>query len=503
MKVRFTALPATEADVDALVLGAFEGEHGLGDAPRQVDDRLDRAISGAISTGEFKAKANETLLLHSLGRLKTSKVLVVGLGKRAEAGQRAAAQAAGTAARLLRGGGVRRFATTLHRQLNSDAATAAGAVAGGACLALFDADTYRTEEREEGTIEEVLLLGEGDANRSAVDAELIVAESTNLVRDLVNRPANEMTPTILAEKAREIGAQGGMEVDVLDEEEMRRLSMGALLGVAAGSAEPAKLIAVRYEHPEASQEVTLAIIGKGITFDSGGISIKPAENMHKMKSDMAGGAAVLGAMRAISQLKPRLRVLGVVPATENLPGGRAYKPGDVLRTMNGKTIEILNTDAEGRVVLSDALTYAVRNGASHIVDLATLTGACVVALGKVTTGVMGRPDDWVQRVLRAASDAGEQMWQLPLFPEYREQIKSEIADIANTGGREAGSITGALFIGEFAEDRPWAHLDIAGTAWNERSLPYLAKGPTGVGVATLVRLIQEMADSAEAISGKL
>lgn len=488
MKVQIEPAAAVSAQVDALVFLVCEGEAQLGGALGQVDERLGGALREALARGELKGRPNETLLVHTLGRLPAPRVLLVGLGKRTEAGARQVGQAGGTAARYLRGRGARRLGLSLGAGLSVDRVAAARAVVRGATLALYDADTYRTEGRETGAIDELLLLDADPAWLPQVEEELCLAEATNRIRELINRPANEMTPRLLAEEAGRIAEEGGLGLEVLDEEAMAQRGMRALLGVAAGSAEPARLIALRYEPPGTPPSPCLAVVGKGITFDSGGISIKPAANMHRMKYDMSGGAAVLGAMSVIAQLRPPLRVLGVVPATENMPGGRALKPGDVIRTMSGKTIEILNTDAEGRVVLSDALAYAVQAGATHIVDLATLTGGCVVALGKVASGVMGRPESWVHHVLDAAARAGEQMWPLPLFPEYKEQIKSAIADIANSGGREASPITGALFIGEFAAGRPWAHLDIAGTAWNDRELPYLAPGPTGVGVATLVHL---------------
>jgi leucyl aminopeptidase len=269
---------------------------------------------------------------------------------------------------------------------------------------------------------------------------------------------------------------------------MKELGMGSLLGVAQGSAEPAKLIVMRYTPKTVSTE-TIAIVGKGITFDTGGISIKPSDGMEKMKYDMAGGAATIGAMRAIAQLKPSVNVIGIIPTTENMPGGRAQRPGDVVRSMSGKTIEVINTDAEGRLILCDAITYARKLGATKIVDLATLTGAVSIALGDVYVAALGNNQEWIEEVIEAGKRAGEKIWQLPLTPEYREQIKSEIADIKNVGGRKAGTITAAYFLREFVDDVPWVHLDIAGTAWNENGKPHLAVGPTGVCVRTLVSLV--------------
>jgi leucyl aminopeptidase len=305
---------------------------------------------------------------------------------------------------------------------------------------------------------------------------------------LINEPANVITPTELARHAEEAAKEYGLEIDVLDDARMKDLGMGACLGVAQGSAEPGKIIVLTYT-PETESKETIAIVGKGITFDTGGISIKPSDGMEKMKYDMAGGATTIGAMRAIAQLKPPVKVIGIVPTTENMPGGRAQRPGDVVRAMTGKTIEVINTDAEGRLILADAVAYARKLGATKIVDLATLTGAVSIALGDVYVAILGSDQAWIDQVLAAGKKAGEKIWQLPLDKDYREQIKSEIADIKNIGGRKAGTITGAYFIREFVEDTPWAHLDIAGTAWNETAKPHLAVGPTGVSLRTLVNLV--------------
>ncbi|MGH7869391.1 MAG: leucyl aminopeptidase family protein, partial [Candidatus Dormibacteraceae bacterium] len=302
-------------------------------------------------------------------------------------------------------------------------------------------------------------------------------------------PSNLMTPALLAERAVEMAQQFQIDSEVLGPEEIRQLKMGALMAVAQGSAEPPRFIILRYLPFDAPESPVIGLVGKGITFDTGGISIKPATDMHEMKTDMAGGATMLGVMRAIAQLKPRVRVMAFIPATENMPGGKAYKPGDVITSMSGKTIEILNTDAEGRLVLADALHYARQQGCSVLIDAATLTGAVTVALGNITTGVFGWNKDWVKRVLASADAVGDRMWELPVDDDYREQYKSAIADLANTGGRYGGAITAAMFVGEFAGDTPWVHLDIAGTRWANEEKPYLAKGPTGHPVQTLVHLL--------------
>jgi leucyl aminopeptidase len=358
-------------------------------------------------------------------------------------------------------------------------------------IALFEPDKYHTSDKTESHLESMILAaGDGDLEevKRGVDRGRIVAEAANFAREVINEPSNVLTPTELARRAEETAKDYGLEFEALDEAQMKELGMGALLGVAQGSAEPAKLIVMRYT-PKSESKETIAIVGKGITFDTGGISIKPADGMEKMKYDMAGGATTIAAMRAIAQLKPEVNVLGIVPATENMPGGRAQRPGDVVRAMTGKTIEVINTDAEGRLVLADAVAYARKLGATKIVDLATLTGAVSIALGDVYVAVLGSNQEWVDRIIAAGKKAGEKIWELPLDKEYREQIKSEIADIKNIGGRKAGTITGAYFIREFVEDTPWAHLDIAGTAWNENKKPHLAVGPTGVCVRTLVNLV--------------
>jgi leucyl aminopeptidase len=304
-----------------------------------------------------------------------------------------------------------------------------------------------------------------------------------------------LTPREFATRAAAIAQSGGISVEILDEKQIASLGMGLLLGVARGSNEPPRLMVFRYEPSGAPKTPVLGLVGKGITFDTGGISIKPADGMERMKDDMAGGAAVACAMRAIGLLRAPIRVVGIVPATENMPGGRAIKPGDILKSAEGKTVEVINTDAEGRLILGDGLWYARQLGATHLVDVATLTGACVVALGKVTSGLFGTPDTWVEQVRRVANASGDRVWPLPLHDDYREQLKSEIADFTNTGGRPAGSITAAMFLKEFSGGLPWAHLDIAGTAWAEESKPFQPKGATGVAVRTLASLAFEKFDS--------
>jgi leucyl aminopeptidase len=329
--------------------------------------------------------------------------------------------------------------------------------------------------------------------RGGAERGRVVGESVNFTRDLANEPGAYMTPTIMAERAQEIANEFGLEIDVLDQARMEEEGMGALLSVARGSDQPPKMMVLTYM-PEGKQSIGdgedfLALVGKGITFDTGGISIKPSENMELMKYDMTGGATVLGVMRAVAQLKPSIPVLGVVPSTENMPSGKATKPGDVVRAMTGKTIEVINTDAEGRLILADAVSYAKKLGATRVIDMATLTGAVSIALGDVNTGILGTDQQLIDEVIESGREVGEKFWQLPLDKEYSKQIKSDIADIKNVGGRKAGTITAAAFIKEFADGISWAHLDIAGTAWGDEAKPFRSKGPTGVAVRTLLNFV--------------
>ncbi|MBS1787599.1 MAG: leucyl aminopeptidase [Acidobacteria bacterium] len=489
MEVKADSRKFYEIECDALAVGVFEGEKPEGGVLAEIDKRTGGVLTSLIETGELTGKSGESAYVHNTGEMKARRLLLLGAGKREDFTTDHVRRMAGTAARMLRGKKARTFA--FLRRSDLAISESAQAATEGALLALFEPDKYHTSDKTENHLDQMVLAtnGEGvDEAKAGVERGRIIAEATNFGREVINEPSNVMTPTELARQAEEVAKTYGLELDVLEEGQMRDLGMGSLLGVAQGSAEPAKLIVLRYTPKSASDE-TIAIVGKGITFDTGGISIKPADGMEKMKYDMAGGATTIAAMRAIAQLKPVVNVLGIVPATENMPGGRAQRPGDVVRAMTGKTIEVINTDAEGRLVLADAVAYARKLGATKIVDLATLTGAVSIALGDVYVAILGNKQEWTDTVMAAAKKSGEKFWQLPLDKEYREQIKSEIADIKNVGGRKAGTITGAYFIREFVEDTPWAHLDIAGTAWNDSNKPYLAVGPTGVCVRTLVNLV--------------
>ncbi|NIM05483.1 MAG: leucyl aminopeptidase, partial [Armatimonadetes bacterium] len=421
--------------------------------------------------------------------------LVVGLGKREEFSPLRVRRAAGTAARFLRRRGCRKVSSLLHGAgLDIPAAESARMVVEGTLVGLYSPDLHKTGERQPRDLEQLLLVGTqpevGASLEPVLTAGQMTAEAVNLARDLGNEPANIMTPAAFAQKAKELAESAGLQIQVLEEADMQRLDMGGLLAVASGSEQPAKLVTLLHKPVEDTSLLTL--VGKGITFDSGGISLKPREGMEKMKNDMAGAAAVLAAMWAIARMELPLNVLAVIPLTENLLSGKAFRPGDVLRTMAGKTIEIITTDAEGRLVLADALAYAVQQGATHVVDVATLTGSCAVALGGLASGLFSTDEDLADALVEAGELAGERLWRLPTYPEYKETMESKVADMKNVGGRYGDASNAAVLLREFVGDKPWAHIDIAATDWNEKTKSYLAEGPTGVGVGTMLRLAERM-----------
>jgi leucyl aminopeptidase len=499
-----------DADVQALAVAVFKDEQVHEGFLQELDAATGGLIKSAIESEELKGKEGETVYVH-LGDaregLKAKRLLLVGVGERDSYQAAQVSQMAGTAARALRARNVKSIGL-ITRAAEADVEQTTAVAVEGVLMGLFETDKYRTVEKEERLIERIVIIAQGaneDALRRGAERGRIIGESVNFTRDLANEPGAYMTPTIMAERARAIASEFGLEVDVLDRERMEALGMGSLLSVARGSEEPPALIILKYTPADGGSQVgngLLAFVGKGVTFDSGGISLKPGENMELMKYDMTGGATVLGVMRAVAQLKPPMPLLGVVPATENLPSGKATKPGDVVRAMSGKTIEVINTDAEGRLILADAILYAKKLGATRVVDLATLTGAVSIALGDVNTGILGTDQELIDEVITAGREVGEKYWQLPLDKEYTKQIKSDIADIKNVGGRKAGTITAAAFLKEFADGISWAHLDIAGTAWGDDAKPYRAKGPTGVGVRTLLNLIERAIAARAASDGK-
>jgi leucyl aminopeptidase len=455
-----------------------------------TDAAVQSAAAPVLTSGEFKAAANETLLFHGPAGVAAKRLLIVGLGKQAKVTAHSVRNAAGTAIRFAKPRGIREVVLTLP-QINSEnpLSAMARAVAEGAFIADFDPDTYRSDRKDQ-SIHSLTLAVPTGIDRKAVESAfaegVIVGESQNFARSLVNEPGNKLTPTVLGQRAAEMAQEVGLDWEIHSTEKLHELKMGAFWSVSQGSPEPPALIVLRYTPEGAPDGPVLGLVGKGITFDTGGISIKPAENMEKMKYDMAGGAAMLGAMRAIALLKPKVRVIGIVCAAENMPDGKAQKPGDVQTAMSGKTIEIINTDAEGRLVLADGLTYARQLGATHLIDAATLTGACVVALGMVNAGAFSNDDATYAQFETALQTSGEKFWRLPLGEEYADLIKSDIGDIKNTGGRWGGAITAAEFLHTFAGDTPWIHLDIAGIAWIEDSRPYVAKGPSGIAVRSIL-----------------
>ena len=484
------ALPSIEAA--ALVTYAFDLEKPVEGLLSRLDEAAGGTLTKLAASGELTGKMLETTLVHFPQGLAAHRLLVIGAGKKAKFGTAELRRIAGAAVRFLKSRQVKSIAL-LAREGDRSAA-AAQAIVEGLILANFDSDKYKTDKKPGGEIVSAALAGWDESTRAEADLGLLrgrtIAESQNFARELGNEPSNRLTPRMLAGRAAEMAHEAGLAVEILDEKKMEELKMGALLSVAQGSAEPPRMIIMTYTPEKLLPGApVLGLVGKAITFDTGGISIKPANDMEKMKYDMCGGAAMIGAMRAIAALKPACKVIGVIPSSENMPDGRSQKPGDVQFSMSGKSIEVINTDAEGRLVLADAIAYAKQLGCTHLVDAATLTGAVVVALASVNVGVFGSDQPFTDQLLASAKVAGEKMWQLPVDDDYRELIKSGIADIQNVGsGKGGGAITAAMFLKEFTGDTPWIHLDIAGTAWQDDVKPWNAKGATGVAVRTLVDL---------------
>lgn len=493
MQITLESKPLANLETDALVTYVFEnGDVGQGRVAEL--DKLTGGLLGRLNkSGELTGKSMEMTLVHAPSGLKAARLSLVGAGKRDQFNSATLRKIAGAAVRHLKSRGVHNFVFAV-REGNASEETAQ-AVAEAAIAADFETDKYKTDKKNDKFIESISIAGYSDGEKAAGEKGIargrIVGEAQNFTRDLVNEPSNKLTPRLLAEKAQAMAKEAGLAVEILDEKRIAELKMGALQSVAQGSVEPPRMIVITYTpaNPKPGAPV-IGLVGKAVTFDTGGISIKPADGMEKMKYDMAGGATMIGVMRALAALKPNVKVICVVPSTENMPGGKAQKPGDIQTAMSGKTIEVLNTDAEGRLILADGVHYAKQLGATHLVDAATLTGAIVVALANVNVGVFGSDQTWTDKLLASAKAAGEKMWQMPMDDEYREFIKGSFADIQNIGsGKGGGSITGAWFIREFAGDTPWIHLDIAGTAWNDDAKAWLAKGPTGVALRTLVHLV--------------
>ncbi len=486
-----------DAKADALAVAVFKDETASDGILKTLDDLTGGIIASVIKTEEFKGEVNETALVRfaANGKGKASRVLLIGVGDREEYKVSSVANVSGCAARFLRKRNLKSFA--LLPRCEAEAFEVAKGAAQGCITSQFELDKYRTQDKNEKAIDNFTICVE-DADKSDLEKGLAAGEaigdSMNFARDLANEPPNILHPTEMAKRAEKMAKEFGLKCEILDEKQMEKLGMGSLMSVSYGSEQPAKMIVLKYEPKKSTGKKgeLLALVGKGITFDTGGISLKPGEGMDAMKYDMSGGATVLGTMRAIAILKPTVPVLGIVAAVENMPDGKASRPSDVVTAMNGKTIEILNTDAEGRLVLADAVAYAEKQGATTIVDMATLTGAVIIALGDINTGIMGNDQGLVDDIIACGKEAGEGFWQLPLGKEYSKGIKSDIADIKNIGpARKAGTIVGAAFIQEFVDKAKWAHLDIAGTAWADSEKPHHAKGPTAVAVRTLLKLVEK------------
>jgi len=504
--VRITVISGdvTAIDTPALVVNLFKGVTQPEGATGAVDQVLDGAISRLIQEGEIKGTQGAVSMIHTLGKINPARVLVVGLGPADKFDAQVLRQVSADVVRYLRQRSIKKGVTIAHGAGvgGLDPRASGRAIAEGTLLGLYRFGSYLSKGEEERTEFEELTIVERDAGRTAaIEAGVaegrVAAEGAMLARDMVNEPANAMTPTHMAEVARRVAETQGLSLTVLEASDMGEMGMGALLGVAQGSDQPPKLIVLRYEGDPGNISNNLGLVGKGITFDTGGISLKQPGGMEAMKGDMAGGASVIAAMQIISEVKPKINVTGIVAATENMPGGSAQRPGDVVRAMNGKTIEVINTDAEGRLVLADALCYARDQGLNRLVDIATLTGAMVTTLGKACTGIMGNNQELLDQVTAAGQETGEKYWQLPMFDEYKELIKSDVADMKNSGGRQAGSISAAFLLAEFVGDTPWVHLDIAGTSTAERTKGYQIKGATGVPARTLAQLACKLAEEGE------
>jgi leucyl aminopeptidase len=500
MKITISTSTPAQLEAESLVAVVLDHSPVLTDKNKKpelkvatTDPAVQSVAADLLASGEVSGKMFETNLMHRPVTLMAKRLLLVSGGAAKTFSSYDLRRLAGVAVRTLKARGIGSFAFVVPAGVPAEEAVRA--IIEGAHVGNFDPDYYRSDRKDQKIDAITILASGGDpaALEKAANEALIVGESQNFTRDLVNEPSNRMTPTILAERAKKMCAEVGLKCEVYGADKIKEMKMGAFWSVAQGSDEPPALIVMTYEPAGAPSKPVLGLVGKGITFDTGGISIKPADGMEKMKYDMAGGATMIGTMRAIALLKPKVKVIGIVCATENMPSGKAQKPGDVQIAMSGKSIEIINTDAEGRLVLADGLFYARQLGCTHLVDAATLTGAVVVALGYNNAGIFANDDDMYNRFHGANAKAGEKMWRMPLDDEYKEQIRSSIADIVNSGGRWGGAITAAMFLKEFAEDTPWIHLDIAGTAWMEDQKPWIAKGPSGIALRSLVEFVKGFA----------
>jgi leucyl aminopeptidase len=511
MDVKVKQSRAENEPAEVLVLSHFDGEPALQEEAAAVDRALHGAIRDLLKSEEFQGKSNQIVLLHTQGKIFAKRVLLVGLGKKKDAKLDSVRQAMGTAVKRIRQAGARSFSTVVHGRSIPDASDLelAQAMTEGAILGGYQFTVYRTNNGDQPRDVDrmIIIVPKAEAQADVKEGArrgVASAEAAMLVRDLSNHPSNIMTPSRVAAEAKKIGKERNVRVKILEQRDVEKLGMGAFLGVARGSHEPPKFIVLEYNgsgtakrNGRARQPIVL--VGKTITFDTGGISLKPSENMEQMKADMTGGAEVLATIRAVSRLRLPLHVIGILPATENMPGGRAIKPGDILNTMSGLTVEVQNTDAEGRLILADGLHYATRLKPAAIIDIATLTGACAVALGQFAIGMFSNRDVLKQRIQQAGSKSGERVWEMPLWDDYFEQLKSDVADMRNIGGRGGGMITAALFLSKFVGDCPWVHLDIASTDWSDRERAYISKGPTAIGTRLLIQYLIDESTSRNSI----
>jgi len=494
MQIRVEKGRAEKFPCELLLLFSFESPEALAGPIQNVDLEWKGFISTLMKQGDFKGELFECRLFYTQGALSAKRVLLTGLGKKGEFDLEKWRGAASKAGQFIRNSGIKQFVFPIKKLDGLSENELAESFVTGLLLGVYQFNEFKTLERDKiKEIGEAVLLGEKDAETKLIGDGLrmgkIISEAVCMARDLVNGPSNQVTPTVLAEKAQQIARDHGMEIRVLEVSQAEAMGMGAFTAVAKGSQEPGKFITLEYNKGKGLD--TIALVGKGITFDSGGISIKPSEGMERMKDDMSGAAAVLATMQAAAKLKLPLNLVGVIPATENLPSGKAYKPGDILKTLSGQTVEVISTDAEGRLILSDALTYSLRYQPKAVIDLATLTGACVIALGDYVMGLFGNDESLLKRVEEASGKTGEKVWRLPLWDEYFEYLKSDVADFRNVGTRAAGAIIGGIFLRKFVEKIPWVHLDIAGPASIEKERPYIPRGGTGAGVRLVVQLLRD------------
>lgn len=491
MKFYCTSTRLVDTPSEVLIVNYFEDEKGERSALKELNQTLSNSIKDSLENS--KGKLFESHLIHTHEKIRAKNIFLVGSGKKEKFDQSTLSKMISYCIKALGPKGYKHVAFSIESSLNQEISLPT--IVSSSIVGTFDTEIHKAKDEDTHQIEEIGIVLAKDPANSAELLELgkREGEAINWARTLVAQPSNILTPATMVKEAEKLAKEFGFGIEVLTEDQAAKKGMGAFASIARGSEENGFMVTLEYS-PQKSSKTKLGLVGKGVTFDSGGLSIKPSDKMDDMKMDMAGSASVLGVMRMVGYLQPQIGIVAVLPITENLPSGKAVKPGDVVRAMNGKSIEINNTDAEGRVVLSDALLYAQEKGATHLIDLATLTGAVIVALGNQVSGLMGNNKDLTDLVLDSSREVGEPMWELPLFDLYNDLLKSGIADYSNVpSSRQAGAIAGGMFLKEFVnKDIPWVHLDIAGTAWLEGDKPYMAKGATGVGIKTLLNVIKKL-----------